>query len=322
MPRPPALSPTPRSTITVWVFPENLSSNGTRLDYGPRRPRPQPEEYRRRPPPRSAGRHHRPLGLREVLARLRHDLRRRAAALRRVAVLVRPPVPGADGEAGRRPDRRPVARHRDRAEDDRVEPAVHRRHRHGNLRLPAAALREHRRPALPPLRTRDRVAVARSHHRHGDAVAERRARQRHGARRPRPQGGVQEGTGRAPGARIHQGPRRRPAALDRGRSQARSPAQPHDRRHCRSADPEAGDRAAADRVGRSRAQSRRRHRRHQHAGRRRSAVLAAAGLHVLRRQHAGDDAARLLVQLAARRVPGVPGARRGVRLRPGAARAR
>ena len=39
----------------------------------------------------------------------------------------------------------------------------------------------------------------------------------------------------------------------------------------------------------------------------------------LRRQHAGDDAARLLVQLAARRVPRLPGARRGVRLRSGPA---
>ena len=77
-----------------------------------------------------------------------------------------------------------------------------------------------------------------------------------------------------------------------------------------------------DRVGRDRPQARRRHRRHQHARRRRSAVLAAAGLHLLRRQHAGDDAARVLVQLAARRLPGVPGARRGVRLRSGAARAR
>ena len=67
---------------------------------------------------------------------------------------------------------------------------------------------------------------------------------------------------------------------------------------------------------------RRRHRRHQHARRRRSAVLAAAGLHLLRRQHARDDAARLLVQLAARRLPGMPGPRRRLRLRPGAARAR
>ena len=108
----------------------------------------------------------------------------------------------------------------------------------------------------------------------------------------------------------------------RRRHQARSPAQPHHRRRRRSPDPEAGHRAAAHRVGRNRAQPRRRHRRHQHARRRRPAVLATAGLHVLRRQHARDDAARVLVQLAARRLPRLPGARRGLRLRSGAARAR
>ena len=122
-------------------------------------------------------------------------------------------------------------------------------------------------------------------------------------------------------ARLHQGPRRRPAALARRGHQARSAPQPHHRRRRRSADPQAGHRAAADRVGRDRARSRRRHRRHQHARRRRSAVLAAAGVHVLRRQHAGDDAARVLVQLAARRLPGLPGARRRLRLRSGAHRA-
>ena len=55
---------------------------------------------------------------------------------------------------------------------------------------------------------------------------------------------------------------------------------------------------------------------------RRSAVLAAAGLRRLRPEHAGDDAARLLVQLAARRVPGMPGPGRDDRLRSAAHRAR
>ena len=44
----------------------------------------------------------------------------------------------------------------------------------------------------------------------------------------------------------------------------------------------------------------------------------AAGLHVVRREHAGDDAPGLLLQLAARRLPGVSGAGSRVRLRPGA----
>ena len=56
--------------------------------------------------------------------------------------------------------------------------------------------------------------------------------------------------------------------------------------------------------------------------RRRSAVLAPDGVPDLRHQHSGDDAARVLVQLAARRVPGLPGARRRLRLRSGAHRAR
>ena len=41
---------------------------------------------------------------------------------------------------------------------------------------------------LPPLRTRDRLPVARTHHRHGDAVSVRRADQRAGAHRARTQG--------------------------------------------------------------------------------------------------------------------------------------
>ena len=94
-------------------------------------------------------------------------------------------------------------------------PALDGRHGHRNLRLSAAAVRQHRRAALPSVRPRDRVAVARAHHRHGDALAERRARQRAGADRPRPQRRVQEGAGGAAGARLHQGAGRR-------RSRARS----------------------------------------------------------------------------------------------------
>ena len=111
-------------------------------------------------------------------------------------------------------------------------------------------------------------------------------------------------------------------ALVRRRHQARSAPQSHDRRRRRSARPQARHRASPHRIGRGRAESRGRHRRDQHAGRRRSPVLAPAGLHLLRRQHARDDAARLLVQLAARRVHGLSGSGRGLRFRSGAARAR
>ena len=85
------------------------------------RPPAQPEEHRRRHPPRQAGRHHRPVRLGQVVARLRHDLRRGPAPLRRVAVGLRAPVPGADGQAGRRLHR---AASRRRSRSTRRAPAT------------------------------------------------------------------------------------------------------------------------------------------------------------------------------------------------------
>ncbi len=82
------------------------------------------------------------------------------------------------------------------------------------------------------------------------------------------------------------------------------------RRRRRSSDRARRRRAAPHRIGRRRPQSGRRHRRHQLVRGRRSAVLAAAGVRRLRLEHARDDAAGVFVQLAARRVPGMPGARR------------
>ena len=59
---------------------------------------------------------HRAVGLGQVEPRLRHDLRRGPAPLRRVAVVVRPAVPRPDGQARRRLHRGPVAGHLDRPE--------------------------------------------------------------------------------------------------------------------------------------------------------------------------------------------------------------
>ena len=98
-----------------------------------------------------------------------------------------------------------------------VESAVDGRHGHRDLRLPAPAVREHRRAALSQLRPRDLVAVARAHHRHGDALSGRRAHQRARAGRPRPQGRVQEGAGGAAGARLHARAHRRRVRRSRGR---------------------------------------------------------------------------------------------------------
>ena len=90
-------------------------------DPGTRRAHPQPQERLHRHPAQQPGGHHRPVRLRQVVARVRHPLRGRPAPLRRVAVGVCPPVPAADGEARRRPDRRPVAGDRDRAEIDQPQ---------------------------------------------------------------------------------------------------------------------------------------------------------------------------------------------------------
>ena len=210
----------------------------------------------------------------------------------------------------------------DRAEDHRLEPALDGRHGHRDLRLPPAAVRQHRRAALPELRQGDRQPVARAHRRHGDALPAGRAHQRAGADRPRPQGRVQEGARRRCAARGFTKARidgqfralEEDIKLDRRRNHTIEVVvdrRDRARRH----------RAPADRVGRRRAQPRRRHRRHQLVRRRRSAVLAAAGLRRLRAEHAGDDAAGVLVQLAARRLHRLPGARRDDRLRSAARRA-
>ena len=98
-------------------------------------------------------------GFGQVVAGVRHDLRRGPAPLRRVAVVVRPPVPRPDGQARRRLHRGPVAGHLHRPEVGLAQPAVDGRHHHRGLRLPAAAVRPHRRAALP--RTTARSSPAR-----------------------------------------------------------------------------------------------------------------------------------------------------------------
>ena len=59
------------------------------------------QEHRPRAAARPPDRLHRPFRLRQVFARLRHDLRRGPAPLRRVAVRLRAAVPVDDGKAGR-----------------------------------------------------------------------------------------------------------------------------------------------------------------------------------------------------------------------------
>ena len=100
-------------------------------------------------PHRQADHRHRRQRIGQVVARLRHHLRRRAAALRRVAVGLRAAVPRADGEAGRRPDRRHRAGHRHPAEEQHPQPALDGRHDDRDPRLHAAAVRARRPDVLP-----------------------------------------------------------------------------------------------------------------------------------------------------------------------------
>ena len=125
---------------------------------GPWRTHTQSEGRRRLAAPRHADHRHRRQRLGQVEPRLRHDLRRRPAALRRVAVGLRPPVPGADGEARRRPDRGHLPGHRDSTEEQHPQPAVDGGHHDRDPRLHAPALGARRAHLLPQLRQRGHAA--------------------------------------------------------------------------------------------------------------------------------------------------------------------
>ena len=100
-----------------FVQPRQGGRSQCARDLHSRRARAQSQERRPRPPARPARGDHRPVRLGQIVARLRHHLCRRPAPLCREPVGLCPPVPRDDAEAGRRPDRRPVAGHLDRAED-------------------------------------------------------------------------------------------------------------------------------------------------------------------------------------------------------------
>ena len=298
--------------------------------HGPGRPRAQPQERQRRAAPRQARRVHRPVRVGQVEPRVRHDLRRGAAALRRVAQLVRPPVPRPDGQARRRRHRGAVAGDLDRPEVGEPQPALHGRHHHRGLRLPASALRPHRRPALPERR---HPAAA------PDAATDRRPHPRDGRRHPlpgaragraRPQGRVRHAARRPVGPGLRARPHRRRDRRHRRVPPARRAARPvraaQDRDRRRPSRAARGHRAPAHRLARDRARTRRRRRRgradpvrdrvrHAHV---QPAPRVPGVPHVVR----GAGAPQLLVQLAVRRVRDVRRARHHVRGRPRARGAR
>ncbi len=154
---------TPCATIADLGNPRTTPEWGGRVDERarrgrddrdcrPRGPHPQPEERQSRAALRAPGHHHGRQRVGKVVARLRHHLRRGPAAVRGVALGLRPPVPGADGEARRRRDRRRVAGDRHPPEEQHPEPAIDRRHDHRNPRLPAAAVRARGPDRVPAVR--------------------------------------------------------------------------------------------------------------------------------------------------------------------------
>ena len=179
----------------------------------------QPQERRPGDPARRAGGVHGAVRLGQVVAGVRHHLRRGAAPLRGEPVGLRAPVPGDDAEARCGPHRRAVAGHLHRAEDHVEEPALHGRHRHRDLRLPAPAVRPRRRALLAghgaAHREPDRAADGGP----GAGPARGHAALPAGADRARPQGRVQEGAGGAAEEGL-------PARQGQRRSSTRSPTRP------------------------------------------------------------------------------------------------
>ena len=260
---------------------------------------------------------------------------RASGATSRACQRLRPPVPRADGQARRRRHRGAVAGHLDRPEVGQPQPALDRRHDHRGLRLPAPALRPHRRAALPERRHPAAAPDPAADRRPGAHAA--RGHPLPGARagRARPQGRVRDAA---------RGPRRGRATCAPG-STARSSTSPTSSSATRSwrATSSTTSRSSSTascaargssggsptrwrqalkpgrgrrpgRAGRPRATTARR------ARSSRSASTSSCPVCGTSLRRAG--AAQLLVQLAVRRVRDVRRAGHAVRGRPGAARPR
>ena len=89
---------------------------------------------------------------RQIVACVRHYIRRRSAQIRREFIRLRSAVLGTDGQAGRREYRWSFSRNFDRPKDNFVQPAFYGRHGNGNIRLSPFAVRPYRRAVLSALR--------------------------------------------------------------------------------------------------------------------------------------------------------------------------
>ena len=140
-----------------------MTGDLTTRDLGTRRPGAQPARRRRRHAARRARRGDRCVGLGQVLARVRHDLRRGAGPLPRVGGPVRAPADRPDRRAGRPRDHRPAARRRVPAVARHAAVPLDGRHAHDALVLAADAVLPGRR--LPGRRGPTRLRRVLAQHR-------------------------------------------------------------------------------------------------------------------------------------------------------------
>src|SRR6266568_2172881 len=287
-------------------------------------PRAQPQVRPPRDPQEEAGGLHGGLGLGEVLARLRHPLRGGAAPLCRVALVLCPAVPRADGEAEVRHDPRPLPDDLDRAEGGVEQPALDRRDHHRGPRLPPRPVRVDRGAALPVLRPArweaDRPADRRVDPGAAGGLADPGPR----PARPEPEGRVPGSPRRRAEARLRPRPRGRHDPPAHRSARARQEAEARHRARGGPArgegrDPFPAHRLDRDGAARGEGHPRRRRRGPGAEGRSRDRsrgvqearplLLGAERLPQLRALLRRARAPGLLVQLAARLVPGLPGAR-------------
>ncbi len=223
-----------------------------------RRPSAQPQGHRPRAAARRADRDHRALGLGQVEPCLRHDLRGGAAPLRRVAVRLRTPVPGPDGEARRGLDRGAQPGDLDRPEDDLAQPTLHGWDGDRDLRLPAPPVGEDRKAPLLQLRRPDLGPVAGADHRPRAHPGRGNAVHGHGAGGPGAQGRVRAAARRDAGPGLCEGASRRGAAPPRRADRAGQEVQARDLDRGRSPGDEGGRAKAALGIGRGCLPARRR----------------------------------------------------------------
>ena len=279
-------------------------------DHHSRRARAQSEERGPHDPARSTGRVHGTFGVGQVVARLRHDLCGGTAPLCGVALGLRPPVSGDDAEAGRRSDRRPVARHFHRAEDHFQKPALHGGHGHRDPRLHAPFVGAGGRALFPRHRPAHREPDGEPDGGPGAGPARAHAPVPAGPRHPGPQGRVSQGNRRLHEARLPAPEDRRRISRHRRRARAGQEAQA---RHRRGGGPHRGalrHRRAAGRFLRNRAGTGRRHLHHGICGREGSQGRAQADhlllqirLPRLRLHDSGGRAPAVLLQQSLRRLP-------------------